>query len=109
MKMTTPGEWIVSSENNEIKVVTLRKDRITPKTIAVFGLIDKNNPYYTSLTETQALANAALLAISKDMLDVLITIQVELNTAKETIDLEAINEMISSVFAKLANEAGEEL
>jgi hypothetical protein len=113
IKMTTPGEWIVTTSDevpmSKIKVVSVNEHGSIQKDIAIVGkiLIDNSTDPLTA-EEAQAMANAALIAIAPDMLDALITIQAELNTSKDIIDLEAINEMISNIFSKLANEAGEE-
>lgn len=103
IKRTSPGEWIVTTNKyGQIVVVQLNAHPSNIKTIAVFGGAD-------SELSNEHIANAALLAISKDMLEALIAIQESLNPANEVVDLIAMNEMISNIFAKLANEAGEEL
>lgn len=100
-KFTTPGEWIVSQENDGricVKAMTERGSRI----IAVTGMVGGDD-------ENEAIANAALMACAGPMLETLVAIQDAL-TAK-MIDVDAMLEMIvgqQGVFAKLANEAGEE-
>lgn len=101
IKQTSSGEWIVTTNEKEIAVVQLCSNG-TQKTIATFGNEADQNA-------NEHIANAALLSASKEMLDTLIAIQDELTTSKKIINLEALNEMLSEVFAKLANEAGEEL
>lgn len=106
-KQTSPGEWIVSTnypkgstdKRMQICVVVASKPS---KIIALTG-------YEGAEDEAESIANAALISIAPDMLETLIVIQEELNTSKEVINLEAINKLISDVFSKLANEAGEEL
>lgn len=103
VKMTTPGEWIVTTIDRQIVVVKLSHHiGIADQTIATFGDEDAHNA-------DEHIANAALLSVSKDMLEALIAIQHTLNTSKYVVNLEAINQTISNIFAKLANEAGEEL
>lgn len=107
IKTTTPGPWIVST--NVIKG--------SPDRRMMICVVKANNPSkivaFTGVEaaedENESIANAALIAVAPDMLEVLIALQMELNTSKDVIDLEAMNAMISDVFAKLANEAGEEL
>ena len=105
IKHTTPGPFIVST--NTIKGSPDRRVHICvvqannpAKIVASTGFEDADD-------QAESIANAALFAVSDLMLETLIDIQMELNTAK-VIDIEKINEMISEVFAKLANEAGEE-
>ena len=50
-------------------------------------------------------ADAAMFAATPHAIDCLIAIQEKLMTSKETVDLEAINTMISQVFEKIAAEA----
>jgi hypothetical protein len=114
IKMTTPGEWIVTTSDevpmSKIKVVSVNEHRSIQKEIAIVGkiLIDNSTDPLTP-QEAEAMANAALIAVAPDMLDALITIQGALHSGEGYLDLEAIDEMISTVFSKLANEAGEEL
>lgn len=101
-KATSPGEWIVTTVGGQIVVVAWDENSTAPqKVIAIFG--DEDAP-----DANEHIANAALLTISKPMLDALIAIQETLMTSKEILDLESINRMISEILAKLANEAGEE-
>lgn len=102
IKSTTPGEFIVTTnDEDQILVVATNEQTGASKVIANCGRMDSDDG-------DEFLANAALFATSRDMLDALIEVQTELNTAK-VIDIEKINEIICQVFAKLANEAGEEL
>jgi hypothetical protein len=106
IKSTTRGPFIVSTS-----VVKGSLDRRTH-----ISVVQANHPRrIVALTgiegeadESESIANAALFAVSDLMLETLIDVQMELNTAK-VIDIEKVNEMISEVFARLANEAGEEL
>jgi hypothetical protein len=110
MISTTPGPWIVAgttlktTKNGNASVYVVRADD-QHKVVAIVGA--KSNDLEAAIGKT--LANAALIAIAPDMIDCLIAIQQTLMSDKEVIDLEAMNEMISGVFAKLVNEAGEEL
>jgi len=109
IKATTPGPWIVDGRtltyaNGNASVYVVRAND-PHKVVAIVGAKDPDQ----SVAISKALANAALIAISTDMLDALIAIQQTLMSDEEIINLEAINQMISGVFAKLANEAGEEL
>lgn len=111
MKSTTPGPWIVAGttlkmfENGNASVYVVRADD-QHKVVAIVGA---KCPGDLESAIGKTLANAALIAIAPDMMDCLIAIQQTLMSDKEVIDLEAMNKMISGVFAKLANEAGEEL
>lgn len=111
MKSTTPGPWIVAGttlktfENGNASVYVVRADD-QHRVVAIVGA---KCPGDLGTAIGKTLANAALIAIAPDMIDCLIAIQQTLMSDKDIIDLEAMNEMISGVFAKLANEAGEEL
>ena len=97
---TTAGEWIVSTTPKGLICVQAIESQ---KIVAVTGAI--GSPV---ISVPEATANAALISVSKNMLDVLIAIQeAVINPACEDVDLIAINGMISEVFAKLANEAGQ--
>lgn len=100
VKSPTPGEWFVSTVDKQIVVMTCKD----AKRIILATLGDDDAPNADEL-----IANAALFAISKNMLEALIVTSQELMTSKKPIDLEALNQIYSDVFAKLANEAGEEL
>lgn len=112
IKSTTPGEWIVTEEDDQIMVVANGlKDQpemqaSIRRVIAVFG--DSDSQY-----AGERLANAALMSISKEMLDALIAIhesaRMEISSGVKYMNANAIDEMISEVLSKLANEAGEEL
>jgi hypothetical protein len=110
-KATTPGEWIVTTQ--KIKGKSERNSHIcvvvagTKKVIAITGIEGKPN-------ENEAIANAALISIAPGMLEALILIQhaALMQIAAPNVDVmnpNAINEMISDLLAKLANEAGEEI
>lgn len=107
IKLTTPGAWIVGSyiRNDEHHIAALSAKDVD-KAIALCGLRN-------AADENESLANAALIACAPDMLDALIAIQETMMTKPAAqfneADMTAIAEMISDVFAKLANEAGEEL
>ncbi|MDX9690774.1 MAG: hypothetical protein RBT70_10025 [Alphaproteobacteria bacterium] len=111
MKSTTPGPWIVAgttlktTDNGNASVYVVRADD-QHKVVAIVGA---KCPDDIGAAIGKTLANAALIAIAPDMIDCLIAIQQTLMSDKEVVNLEAMNEMISGVFAKLANEAGEEL
>jgi hypothetical protein len=109
-KMTTPGEWIVTTTaEGFVNVVAVNGKTMKQKTIAVIGKIELEKANcYVSVDESEILANAALIAVSKDMLDLLVEIFVELNTSKEVIDLVELNDQYDAIINKLANEAGEE-
>jgi hypothetical protein len=93
-----------------VNVVAVNGKTMKQKTVAVIGRIElEKENYYVSVDEAEILANAALISVSKDLLDLTIEIMTALNTSKETIDLEELNEQYSKVLAKLANEAGEEI
>jgi hypothetical protein len=105
IKHTTPGPWIVGVGTINVdkrEHIGVMKANDHTKIIALTGFAGAPD-------ENESIANAALIAAAPDMLDVLIAVHEELNTSKDVIDLTAINEMISGVFAKLANEAGEEM
>lgn len=100
VKSPTPGEWFVSTVDGQIVVMTCKD----AKRIILATLGDEDAPNADEL-----IANAALFAISKNMLDALIVTTNQLFTYKENIDLEVLNQIYSDVFEKLANEAGEEM
>lgn len=111
VKTTTPGPWIVAGttlktfENGNASVYVVRADD-QHKVVAIVGA---KYPGNLDAAIGKTLGNAALIAIAPDMLDCLIAIQQTLMSDKDIINLEDMNAMISGVFAKLANEAGEEL
>lgn len=104
-KTTTKGEWIVTTSDKYVNggeptyIAVAQAE--TNQIIAIVGAEDDE-------LANEHLANAALIAVAPQMLDALIAIQETLNSSNEVIDLDALNEMISDIFAKLANEAGEE-
>lgn len=105
IKMTTPGEWIVSTnQHDEIVVNALNENGSIIKTIAVFGHIEVDG-------EDESTANAALLAVSKDMLDLIINLHIAMHEVELDAKflLEEANKEIQCILSKLANEAGEEL
>lgn len=110
VKMTSKGQWIVGeysrpAQNPQRYIAVLSADKPT-KAIALCGISHAHD-------QNESIANAALIASAPEMLDTLIAIQETMMTtpAEEftEADMTAIAEMISNVFAKLANEAGEEL
>lgn len=101
VKATSGGEWIVTTtESGFIALVQSN----TNKTIAVFGREDDPKA-------NEHIANAALCSVARDMLDLLIEIQqTVINPETDAVtDIITINDGISAIFSKLANEAGEEL
>ncbi len=106
IKMTTPGEWIVTTSakyvpgGEPVYIVVARAE--TDQIVAIMGAEN-------DALANEHIANAALLAVAKDMLDALVIIQNKVLDPGEESDLVEINAMISDIFAKLANEAGEEL
>lgn len=105
MKITTRGPFIVSTSTLKNSLdrrtyISVVQANHPGKIVALTGIEGAED-------EAESIANAARFAISDLMLETLIDIQIELNTAK-VIDIEKVNEMISEVFARLANEAGEE-
>jgi len=106
IKMTTPGEWIVTTsdkyvEGGEPRYIVVAQAQ-TNQIIAIMGAENDE-------LANEHIANAALLSVSKDMLDALIVIQNQVLDPGEETDLVEINSMISDILSKLANEAGEEL
>jgi hypothetical protein len=100
---TTPGPWIVSTTNEAI----LSRPSICVKSVKTNEVIAVTGHEYFG---DCAIANAALIAIAPEMLDALIAIQetaqMDIATGENGIHSRPINELISEVFAKLANEAG---
>ena len=106
IKHTTSGQFIVStrtvkdSPDRRVHICVVQADS-PGKIVAMTG-------FEGAPDEAESIANAALFAVSKDMLDALIAIQETINPAYDgEVDLIAMNAMISDIFAKLANEAGE--
>ncbi len=93
---TTPGTWIVqpaecAGEGSYLaKIVSVQPNNELDLVALVLNMAD-----------------AALMTSAKEMLDVLIVIQHELNSSKDVIDLVAMNTLISEVFEKIAAESGE--
>lgn len=106
IKMTTRGPFIVST--NTIKGSPDRRVHICVVQAKNPNKIVASTGFEGAADEAESIANAALFSVADLMLETLIDVQMELNTAK-VIDIEKVNEMISEVFARLANEAGEEL
>lgn len=106
LKMNTPGEWIVTTSAKYVPngepVYIVVANAETDQIIAIMGAEN-------DALANEHLANAALLAVAKDMLDALVIIQNQVLDPEEETDLVEINSMISDIFSKLANEAGEEL
>ena len=99
---TTPGPYIVgTTKAYNIEFISVVTSARTSKAVALTGVAG-------AADESESIANAALFAIAPDMLDALIAISETIN-ADVPLDVESINAMISDVFAKLANEAGEEV
>lgn len=101
---TTPGPWIVSTST--IKGSPDRRSHICVMQVANNNKMVAFTGFEGELDEAESIANAALIAIAPEMLDALIAIQ-EFANSRDGIDDEAVNVMISDIFAKLANEAGE--
>ncbi len=106
IKSPTRGEWFVTTSEQYVPdgepVYIAVAQAETNQIIALLGA-------ETDELANEHIANAALIAVAPQMLDALIAIQESLNSSINVIDLEGMNTMISEVFAKLANEAGEEL
>lgn len=106
IKATTKGEWIVTTSDKYVPggepVYIAVAVAGTDQLVAILGAENDDLAH-------EHIANAALISTAPQMLDTLIAIQETLLTSKQVIDLESMNAMISDVFAKLANEAGEEL
>lgn len=94
---TTSGTWIVSPfvKKPEYLCVLAFEQK---KVLAILPPLEDGQPNF---------ADAAIMAASKEMLDTLIAIQESLMTSKKVIDLEAINQLISATFEKIAAESGE--
>jgi hypothetical protein len=106
VKAPTRGPWIVTTVpaiiGRQIAVIS-DSEAASQQVICVIG--DEFAP-----NANEHIANAALIAAAPDMLDALIAIQEQLlDPGTDEVDLNAVNELISDIFAKLANEAGEEL
>jgi hypothetical protein len=103
IKRPTPGPWIVTTSNlsklshASISVKAVKSNFI----VAVTGAEGSSD-------EATVIANAALIAIAPEMLDALIAIHEFVSPAYEgEVDLIAMHTLISDIFEKLANEAGE--
>jgi hypothetical protein len=105
IKATTKGEWICTTSAEYVPggepVYIAVASYPTGQIIAILGSTE------TEELKNEHMANAALIASAPAMLDALIAIQEA--ASMNMLDAESINAMISDVFAKLANEAGEEL
>jgi hypothetical protein len=101
----TPGPWIVTTSN----VSLLDHASICVRSLKTNTLVAITGTEAASNKDTVT-ANAALISIAPDMLDALIAIQesalMDMETGENGIHSRPINELISAVFAKLANEAG---
>lgn len=93
---TTPGVWIVKPAESQGEGTYLAK---------IIAVSPNGGEELVSLVLN--MADVALQSTAKELLDTLIAIHHELNTSKETIDLGALNEMISMCIEKIAAEAGE--
>lgn len=103
---TTRGPWIVTTVpaiiGRQIAVISTHENA-SQQVICILG--DEYDPI-----ANEHIGNAALIAIAPDMLDTLIAIQEQLlDPGAPEVDLNAVNELISNILGKLANEAGEEL
>lgn len=103
MLSTTPGPWIVTTQNllqRDKAVICVKAGKTLIATTGMEGGM-------IGMSESTAIANAALIAIAPDMLDALIEIQQAINPEYDgMVDLVELNQKISDVLAKLANEAG---
>jgi len=92
---TTDGPWIVQPGEASPEGIYLAKVvAVSPNDCIVVVALVPN------------LADAALMATSRDMLDTLIDIHNKLNKSKDVIDLTEINSAIELCFEKIAVEAG---
>jgi hypothetical protein len=108
---STPGPWVVTQtkvkgyhDHKPCICVATINDEIPAKVtriVAITGIIGEAD-------EDTAIANASLISVIPVAIEALIDIQTELNTSKEVIDLEKINDIISAVFEKIAAESGEQ-
>jgi hypothetical protein len=103
----TPGPWIVgtnvikgSPDQSEMICVS-QADNIK-KIVAITG-------YAGAHDEAESIANASLIAIAPEMLEALIAIQESaIANINGVLDANPIAALISEIFEKLANEAGQE-
>lgn len=93
---TTPGEWIVEpAELNAEEGVYLHKIvAVGPDGDQLVALVPN-------------IADAALMSAAQKMMDALIDIAGMMNTSKEPISIEKINEVTSHAIEKIAAESGE--
>jgi hypothetical protein len=101
-QMITPGEWIVSTTTvkdspDRCWHICVMQSEAPHKIVGLFGVAGAPDA-------DESMANASLLASQKEMLEALIAIQEA--AEMPVIDRDAIRQLISDVFAKLANEAG---
>lgn len=91
---TTQGPWIVAPINDRPGYLAIRTE--TDQCLAVVLPDEQGNPNFS---------NAALMATAPHMLEALVEVSEQLNSSKDTINLEDLNETTSLVFEKLAAEA----
>jgi hypothetical protein len=93
---TTPGTWMVEEATDAaVEGTFLHKVKaVGPDGNALVGLVPN-------------LADAALLATSKEMLDTLIWIHEKLNVSKQPISIPEFNARFGEVGEKIAAESGE--
>lgn len=101
----TPGPWIVKVKQASLfEVASVRVvNAVTGKIVAVCDT--------PAMAVSEAIANAALISISNDMLDAIVAVQATVINAMDgdiqaTVEAAPIAAMISDVLEKLVNEAG---
>jgi hypothetical protein len=101
----TPGPWIVVTRQSGL-FETASVMVVNAKTNDVVAMC--NNP---SISFESSMTNAALIAVSNDMLEALIAVQETVMSAMDgditaTVEAAPIAAMIGDIFERLANEAG---
>ena len=92
----TTGSWLVLVAGKKPDHLVIKVDETNNVIACIFP--DKDGqPNW---------ADAALMCASKSMLEALIAIQETLMSSKDVIDLEAMNDLISQTFEKIAAECG---
>ena len=94
---TTPGEWIVIPATEQISEGCFLHE------IYATGVNDSR----LLIALVPNLADAALMSSAQKMINALTQIIEKLNTSKEPIDLEELNQLASEAIEKIAAEAGE--